>query len=135
MVGGRSVGQHVAVSYPLALRHHGLLVNARVLIRSLELGQVVDVHPGVCSIAGLLINPDDDAGGVNVEDPPWISSQYQCAGVPGGDELHASAHQGRLGLEQRHGLALHVASHKGTVGVVVFQKGDQACCDAHELHR
>ena len=32
-------------------------------------------------------------------------------------------------------MALHVASHKGTVGVVVFQKGDQACCDAHELHR
>ena len=35
------------------------------------------------------------------------------------------ADQGRVGLEQRNGLALHVGAHQGAVGVVVFKKRDQ----------
>ena len=47
--------------------------------------------------------------------------------------LQARGHQGRLGDQQRHGLALHVGTHQGAVGVVVFQEGDQAGGDAHHL--
>ena len=39
--------------------------------------------------------------------------------------FHAGAHDGRLRLEQRHRLALHVRTHQGAVGVVVLQERDQ----------
>ena len=38
--------------------------------------------------------------------------------------LHAGAHNGRVGTQQRHGLTLHVGAHQGAVGVVVGQEGD-----------
>src|SRR3989304_5964952 len=51
------------------------------------------------------------------------------------------APDGRLGLQERHGLALHVRAHEGTVGVVMLEEGDERGghrddllrADVHEL--
>ena len=40
---------------------------------------------------------------------------------------------GRLGLEQRHGLALHVRAHQGAVGVVVLEERDERGGDRDDL--
>ena len=59
-------------------------------------------------------------------------------GVGGVDRaalLDAGADVGRLGLDQRHGLALHVGAHEGTVGVVVLEERDQRGGDRDDLLR
>ena len=47
--------------------------------------------------------------------------------------LHAGADQRRLGLDEGHGLALHVGAHQRAVGVVVLEERDQRRGDRHEL--
>ena len=59
----------------------------------------------------------------------------QVGGVTGGTVLHAGADVGRLGPQQRHGLALHVGAHQRTVGVVVLEERDQRRGDRHDLLR
>ena len=49
--------------------------------------------------------------------------------------LHAGAHVGSVGAEQRHGLALHVRTHQRAVGVVVFEERNQAGRHRDELLR
>ena len=39
----------------------------------------------------------------------------------------------RVGLEQRHGLALHVGAHQGAVGVVILEERDERGRDRNEL--
>ena len=56
-------------------------------------------------------------------------------GVDRGAVLHAGADQGRVALDQRHGLALHVGAHQRTVGVVVLEERDQGGRDRHHLAR
>ena len=64
---------------------------------------------------------------------PARRATTHLAGVARGARLHAGAHDGRLGLEQRHGLALHVRAHQGAVGVVVLQERDQRRGDRDDL--
>jgi hypothetical protein len=40
---------------------------------------------------------------------------------------------GSFGLDTRHGLTLHVRSHQGAVGIIVFQKWNQRCRDRNNL--
>ena len=47
--------------------------------------------------------------------------------------FHAGADQRRIGLQQRHGLALHVRAHQRAVGVIVFQERNERCGDRDEL--
>ena len=47
--------------------------------------------------------------------------------------LQAGADQRRVGLEQRHRLALHVRTHQRAVRVVVFQKRNQRRGDRDQL--
>ena len=47
--------------------------------------------------------------------------------------LHSGTDDGRFGIDQRHGLALHVGAHQGAVGVIVLQKGDQRRRDGDDL--
>ncbi len=49
--------------------------------------------------------------------------------------LHAGAHQGRVGLDQRHRLALHVRPHQRAVGVIVLQERNQRRRHRNELLR
>ena len=57
--------------------------------------------------------------------PRRLRGDDHLAEVAGGLPLHAGADDGRLGHQQRHGLALHVRAHQRAVGVVVLQERDQ----------
>jgi hypothetical protein len=46
--------------------------------------------------------------------------------IAGDLALHAGADERRLGLEERHALALHVRAHERAVGVVMLEERDQA---------
>ena len=49
------------------------------------------------------------------------------------DRLHAGADERRVGLHQRHGLALHVRAHQRAVGVVVLEERNERRGDRDEL--
>jgi hypothetical protein len=68
---------------------------------------------------------DRDALGVHVGDLARGLGQSDVAGVDRGALLHAGSDQRRLGLQQRHRLALHVGAHQRPVGVVVLEERDQ----------
>ena len=59
-----------------------------------------------------------------VTTPPRRDAE-DLAGVAGRALLHAGADDRRLRLEEWDGLALHVRTHEGTVGVVVLEERDE----------
>jgi len=116
----------VAHVHQRALRQRGVLVGA------LELAQVVDVHR---LLAGrdILGDADDDARGVDLIHDAGPLRRDGVAAVLGDALLDARAHERRLALHQRHGLALHVRAHERAVGVVVFQEGNERRRDRDDL--
>ena len=88
----------------------------------------------VGALAGLLV-VDDDRRAVDLDDDAVLVGQDHVGGVAGGAALDAGADVGRLGTQQRHGLALHVGAHEGTVGVVVLEERDERRGDRDDLLR
>ena len=78
---------------------------------------------------------DHDPLGVDVGDLAVVLGEDHVAGVDRGAALHAGADQRRLGLQQRHRLALHVRAHQRAVGVVVLEERDQRGRDRPDLGR
>ena len=64
---------------------------------------------------------------------PVPARHDDLAGVARGALLHAGADDRRLGLEERHRLALHVRAHQGAVGVVVLEERDERRRDRDDL--
>ena len=117
-VGRGTVGEHVALLHLVALVHPRLLVDAGVLVGALELEQAVDLLAEL----GVL---DGDGPPVDLGDHTGVLGEDHVGRVAGRPGLDAGAHVGRLGPHERHGLALHVGAHEGTVGVVVLEERDE----------
>ena len=96
--------------------------------------QTIDVDARLGRI-GLLRRADDDARGVHLIDDAGAARGDGGAEVARHHLLHAGADQRRLGLDQRHGLALHVGAHQRAVGVVVLEERDERRGHRHELLR
>ena len=133
-----TVGDDVAGLDHVALDHDGLLADARVVVRADELLEVVFVFlaaEGIVLVLGLFIagvaDADDFAVGV-LDDAGALGTHYG-AGVLGGDVFEAGTDEGRLGAQERHGLALHVRAHQRAVRVVVLQEGHERGGDGHQL--
>ncbi len=90
-------------------------------------GQVILVHA-----AGML---DDNLGSVGKDDLAGVLGQGDLARVQGGATLHAGTDIGSGGVNQRHGLTLHVGAHERTLGVVVLEERNQRGCDGEHLTR
>ena len=125
-----------------ALRHalphldDGLLVDAGVLVGAFELDELVDVRAHFArklAFVGRAFHAHDDALGIHRIHHAGALAQHHGAGIAGRHVLHAGAHVGGVGAQQRHGLALHVRSHQRAVGVVVLQERNQAGGHRDEL--
>ncbi len=136
MTGAVTVGDDLTLLDEFAGLDQRLLIDAGVLVGALELVEQIDVDAGLAgealAVAGVG-DADDDALGIHAVDDPGPRADHHGAGVAGGDGFHAGAHDGRLGHEQRHRLALHVGTHQGAVGVVVLQERDQGGGHADQL--
>ena len=60
-------------------------------------------------------------------------SQDADTGVNSDLIFHPRTNDWRLRIEQRYSLTLHVRTHEGTVGVVVFKERNQGSCNGHNL--
>ena len=125
VVGRGAVGQHLALLDLLAGVDQRLLVDQRALVGAHVLLELVLLLAVACL--------DHDPLGVDVGDGAGGIGQHHVTGVDGGADLHAGADQRRLGLEQRHGLRLHVRAHQRPVGVVVLEERDQGGRDRPDL--
>ena len=135
-VGRRTVREDVALLDVVAARDDRLLVEASVLVRALELGQVVDVGLGRQRIAlALRRRAHDDARRVDDLDDAVAARDHAHAGVAGDAALDARADERRARADERHGLALHVRAHERAVRVVVLEERDERGGDRHHLVR
>ena len=137
-IGAGTVGEDLALADPLPFANDRLLRDAGVLVRALELDELVDVGAELLRLAGLLIfglDADDDAVGVDEVDHAAALADDDRAGVTGDDVLHAGADERRLGAEQGNGLALHVRAHECAVRVVVLEERNERGGDGDELLR
>ena len=133
-IGRRTVGDDLAGFDRIAHVHQRTLVDAGVLVGALELAQPVDVDAGLRGI-GLLRRADDDTRRVHLIDDAGAARGDGGAGIARHDLFHAGADERRLGLDERHGLTLHVRAHQRAVGVIVLEERDQRRGDRHELLR
>src|SRR4029077_2996927 len=97
--------------HALTLLNHRFLIDACVLVRALELGELIDVAAHLArQLRGMVLafHTHDDALGVDRVDNAVAASQYNCARIPRGNTLHSGTHDWRLRAEQRYGLSLHI---------------------------
>ena len=115
-----------------------LLVDAGVLVRALELRELVDVRADFARHLAFMsgaFDAHDDAFGVDRIDHAGAFAQHHRAGIAGRDVFHAGADIRRVGAQQRNRLALHVRSHERAVGVVVLEERNQAGRNRDQLLR
>ncbi len=125
-VGRARVGDRVAGGDASTDVDDRALVDARALVASDELREDVLVQ-----LAGVGLDLDPLGGDAGHD--PGVAGDQDLAGVLRGADFHARAHDRCLGLEERHGLALHVRAHQGPVGVVVLEERDERGRDRHDL--
>src|SRR3546814_4847332 len=98
--GRGAVGDDLAGRDLVAHLHQRALVDAGVLVRALELQQVVDVDR-LLAVRGLLGDADDGAGGVDLVDHAGPAGADGDAGIARHHAFHAGAAQRSLGLQRR----------------------------------
>ena len=132
----RPVAEDLPLVDLLAHADDRLLVDARVLVRPLELRHRVDVGAHLArGRLGLPFHAHDDALAVDEVHRARAARHDDGARVARGDVLHAGADERRPGAEQRHRLALHVRSHQRAVRVVVLEERHERGGDRDELLR
>ncbi len=129
-----TVGDDVAGLHLIADAHERALRDAGVLVRALELQQVVDIDAGRFR-RRIFRRANDDAHTVDLVDDAGAASDDRDAQIPRHGLFHAGADQRRVGLDQRHRLALHVRAHQRAVGVVILEERNECRRDRNELLR
>ena len=130
--GRRTVGDDLAGLDRVTDLHQRTLVDAGVLVRALELHQRVDVDAGFARLQ-LAGDANDDTRRVDLVDDARAAGRDGSAGIARDRLFHAGADERRLGLDQRHRLALHVRAHQRAVGVVVLEERNERGRDRHQL--
>src|SRR5260221_3387591 len=124
--GRGTVSDDIALLDRITNLHQRTLVDAGILVRALELQQVIDIDARGRGI-GFLGGTNDDTGGVNLVDDPLAAGGKWDSGTPSSRALQSAADQRRISLQQRHRLALHVRAHQRAVGVIVLQERNERC--------
>src|SRR3984885_7343769 len=136
LLGARTVGDDLPLDHPVALANNWLLIDASVLVGTLEFDQLVDIRTDFAGQLGgmmLTLHAHDDAFGVDRIDDAIALGQNDCAGVARGHAFHPGTHQRRFRHQQRNRLALHVGAHQGAVGIVMLQERHQGSRNRDQL--
>src|SRR6202158_1835317 len=107
VIGARTVSNDLSLEDPLASFHSRLLVDTSVLVRALELRELVDVAAHLTrQLRGMVFafNAHDDALGVDRIDDAVTAGKDHGARVASGDAFHSRTHDRRLRAEQGHRL-------------------------------
>ena len=125
-VGAGTVGKNLTFGNPVALFHNDFLVDAGSLVGAHKLFQSVRLQRSVVVL-------HDDFVVRRFKYYAVVGGKNHHTAVVGDSRFYARCHNGRLRLNERHCLTLHVTAHQRTVGVVVFQEGNKTCCNGNKL--
>ncbi len=131
--GGRPVCNDLTGLHALPDSDHWALIDARVLVRSLELPQRVLVH-GLRAVQRVAV-ADADTAGIDFFHHAAVHCGRDGPGIDRDAVLDTGAHERRLRLDERHGLPLHVRAHQRSVGVIVLQEGNESRGGGYQLLR
>ena len=116
---GRStVRNHLSLFHLFARKDNRFLVVAVGLVASLEFKEVVFVLLSI----GIL---DHNTLGINETDGSRVPCNHTDAGVHGRLGFHSRTNHRCLRGQKRNCLPLHIGAHQRTVGIVIFQEGNQ----------
>ncbi|MCY1525640.1 hypothetical protein D9M68_606240 [compost metagenome] len=135
---GVAFHQDLSFFHPVTFEHDRPQVDAGVLVGSPELDQVIGSEVGIKAHQLLVVGPVviyNDLLGIHVVNYPVSFRHHQCSGVTGQFTFQPGTYNRRFGAQQRHGLALHVRSHQGPVGIIMLQVRDHGSGDRHDLVR
>ncbi len=134
-IGAGAIRQHLSLADAISHAHQRLLVNAGILVRTLEFDQRIDVRADFAAEhAGVIgFHANDNALGVHLIDDAIAAADHYRSGIASGDTFHARTHERRFATDERHGLTLHVGAHQGAIGVIVFEEWNQAGGNGDEL--
>ena len=110
-------------------------MDVRVLVGTLVLDEVVDVHTHFTGHRFSIVHAHHDAGGVHVVHHTATVGRDHGAGVHSRHALNARANQWLFGTQHRHRLTRHVRTHQRAVGVIVLQERHQRGSHRHDLCR
>src|SRR5581483_5950701 len=122
VIGTRTVSNDLALLHVIALLHNRFLVDTSVLVRALELRELVNVATYFTRELHrmmLALHAHDDALRIHRVHHARPACQHHCTRITRGNTFHAGAHDRGFGAEKRNGLPLHVCAHQRAVRVVV----------------
>src|ERR1700730_10344789 len=96
MIGAGTIGNDLTLGDSLVLEHDRLLVYTSVLVRALELGELVNIAAHFArQLPGMMLafDPHDDALGVHGIDDAVTLAQYDRSRVSRGNAFHSRAHE------------------------------------------
>src|SRR5690606_32151973 len=102
--------------HQIAHAHQRTLVDAGVLVGTLELAQVVDVDARLRGI-DLFRRANDDTRRIHLVDDARTAGADRSATVARHDLFHAGPDERCFRADERHGLTLHVRTHERAVRV------------------
>ena len=112
--------------------YDGTMVETGTLVGANEFEKIINGNVFL-AVLRVILMPDHDPGSVHIHHHAFPLGDDSHAGILGDHPFNACTHQRCLIDHQGHGLALHVGSHQGPVGIIVFEKGNQRCRDADQL--
>ena len=81
----------------------------------------------------ITVTRDDDLFGIDGRNDTGLIRDHHDFGVTSDPLFNTGAHEGRLGLEEGHALALHVGSHQRAIRIVVLKERNHARSDRNHL--
>ena len=128
-----TVGNQIAALQHIAGFHCRALVDIGRLVGAGEFHQVIDVHTYFTGYSFFVVHADHDAVGIHILHHAAATSHDSSGRVNSHGALDAGTDQRFFGTQAGHGLTLHVGTHQGTVGVIVFQERNQRSSHRHHL--
>src|SRR5205823_5374174 len=103
-----AIGQHLTFHNALAFSDDRLLVDAGVLVGSLELRERINIRAHFAREMTILsgFNADDDAFRIDRIDDSVAAANHDSPRIASGDLFHTSPNERGRGAEQRNGLTL-----------------------------
>ena len=134
--GSITLGEHLTFDHLIALTNDRMEVDGGILVGLLELRHLVLFLCGLEGDELLFLRAvvlDTDDVSIDIGDGTVAFGDELGAAI--GDELllDTGTYYRRFGRDQRHGLAHHVRSHEGTVGIIVLQERDEGRCYGSDL--
>ena len=108
------------------------LVHTGILVCDLVLSKFIDIE-FIWNRWLIWLYLNGNAG--NINDFTVSSCLYHDAGIVGCSLFHTCTDSRSLREYKRNCLALHVRTHEGSVGVVVFKERNKGCCNRYNLLR